>query len=47
MKKKYKWFSNKKGYGYIEYKEDGKVIIYLSTGNDSKEIELTETKKEA
>lgn len=47
MKRKIKWFSNNNGYGYIEYKEDGKVIIYLSTENDSKEIELTETKKEA
>lgn len=44
MKKKNKWFNNNKGYGYIEYKENGKVSIYLSVDGILKEFELNEIK---
>lgn len=38
MKKK--WFSNNKGVGYIEYKKNGRVSIYLYIDGTLKEIEL-------
>lgn len=41
---KNKWFSNNKGHGYIEYKENGKVSIYLSVNGTIKEFELNEIK---
>ena len=37
---KIKWFSNNKGYGYIEYKENGEISIYLSINGTIKEHEL-------
>ncbi len=44
MKKKDKWFNNNKGCGYIKYKENGKVSIYLSVNGELKEIELGKIK---
>jgi cold shock CspA family protein len=44
MKKKDKWFNNNKGCGYIKYKGNGKVSIYLSVGGVLKEIELNQSK---
>ncbi len=38
--KKIKWFSNNKGNGYIEYKENGKVSIYLFVNGKLEEFEL-------
>lgn len=42
--KKNKWFNNNKGNGYIEYKENGKVSIYLFVNGTIKEFELNEIK---
>lgn len=44
MKKKNKWFKNSKGYGYIEYKQNGKILIYLSINGILKEFELNKIK---
>lgn len=37
---KTKWFSNKKGYGYIEYKKDGNVMVHFYNSDGLKEIEF-------
>lgn len=37
---KIKWFSNNKGYGYIEYKENGEISIYLYINGTKEEYEL-------
>lgn len=44
MKKKDKYFSNNNEYGYIEYKENGKVSIYLFVNGIIKEFELDKIK---
>jgi hypothetical protein len=44
MKKKDKYFNNNKGNGYIEYKENGKVSIYLFVNGIIKEFELGKIK---
>lgn len=44
MKKKNKWFNNNKGYGYIEYKKNGKVSIYLSINGILKKFDLNKIK---
>lgn len=38
--KKNKWFNNNKGNGYIEYKENGEISIYLSINGTIKEFKL-------
>ena len=38
--KKNKWFSNNKGHGYIEYKENGEVSIYWFVNRTLIKIEL-------
>lgn len=40
MEIKAKWFSNEKGYGFIEYKEDGNILIHYSKGKESEYIEI-------
>lgn len=42
--KKNKCFNNNKGNGYIEYKENGKVLIYLFIDGTMKKFEITEIK---
>lgn len=37
---KIKWFSNDKGNGYIEYKDNGKVSVYLYIDGTLTEFEL-------
>ena len=44
MEKKYKYFSNNKGHGYIEYKDNGEVSIYLFVNGTIKEFELGKIK---
>lgn len=40
MEIKVKWFSNEKGYGFIEYKEDGNVLVCYSTTKENEYIEI-------
>lgn len=37
---KIKWFNNNKGNGYIEYKDNGEVSIYLSINGTIQKFKL-------
>lgn len=40
MKDITKWFNNDNGHGFIEYKDNGNVLIYYSTNEEKKYIEF-------
>lgn len=41
MKSIVKWFSDKKGYGYIEYKANGDISVYYYEIQNNEEYETT------
>ena len=45
MKTKVKWFKNEKGYGFIEYKDNGDILVHYSTTKEGEytKIELIKT----
>lgn len=46
MQGKIKWFDDKRGYGYIEYKEDGRVIVHFYNKDNSSSFEVLLNPKE-
>ena len=39
-----KWFNNEKGFGYIEYKDNGNMVVHYSTKQEEYiELELVKT----
>lgn len=40
MENELNWFNDELGYGYIEYRENGDVLIRICNGENIKEYEL-------
>lgn len=40
MKSKVKWFNNEKGNGFIEYKDNGNILIRFSITKENEDVEI-------
>jgi cold shock CspA family protein len=46
MQEKIKWFNDKRGYGYLEYKENGEVVVHFYNKDNSASFEVVLNLKE-